>query len=293
MLVIVTEQRPDRSRRSRVYRLAGFLVVVFGVTVSWVILAEYILHIERGYWLRFPLYFLLIIVYWIPAWGAIGSRMEDVADTRTRWLQGAGCLFVALVVFLLICSMPGRLLATVRSRCRFLMLQPLGHDDLEAAARQAMGAAEVDAPAIEDWPALMMAAGGSVRRLLTLAGDNGAVLARRVDELLDHAVRGNWSKVHQVSDALSGVQAVESFEAFVELLTVRLAGIIHAAATGQGEATDVEVARRLRVGDDLASWAELWETLVRERALQGALNLDRKGFLLEAARRLGRLSGRG
>jgi len=103
MLVIVTEQRPDRSRRSRVYRLAGFLVVVFGVTVSWVILAEYILHIERDYWLRFPLYFLLIIVYWIPAWGAIGSRMEDVADTRTRWLQGAGCLFVALVVFLLIC----------------------------------------------------------------------------------------------------------------------------------------------------------------------------------------------
>ena len=85
------------------YRLAGFLVVVFGVTISWVILAEYILNIERDYWLRFPLYFLLIIVYWIPAWGAIGSRMEDVADTRTRWLQGAGCLFVALVVFLLIC----------------------------------------------------------------------------------------------------------------------------------------------------------------------------------------------
>jgi len=103
MLVTVTEQRPESSKRRRVYRLAGFLVVVFGVTVSWVILAEYILHIERDYWLRFPLYFLLIIIYWIPAWGAIGSRMEDVADTRERWMQGAGCLFVALVVFLLIC----------------------------------------------------------------------------------------------------------------------------------------------------------------------------------------------
>ena len=61
----------------------------------------------------------------------------------------------------------------------------------------------------------------------------------------------------------------------------------------EGEAGDVEAARRLRVGDDLASWAELWETLVREKALQGTLNLDRKAFLLEAARRLGRLSGRG
>jgi DNA polymerase-3 subunit delta' len=197
------------------------------------------------------------------------------------------------VVFLLICSMPGRLLATIRSRCRLLMLQPLGHEDLEAAARQALAAAELDTPGAEDWPALMTAAGGSVRRLLSLVGDDAAGLARRVDDLLDHAARGNWARVHELADALSGVQASAAFDAFVELLTVRLAGIIRAAATGEGEAGDVEAARRLRVGDDLASWAELWETLVREKALQGTLNLDRKAFLLEAARRLGRLSGRG
>ena len=197
------------------------------------------------------------------------------------------------VVFLLICSMPGRLLATIRSRCRLLMLQPLGHEDLEAAARQALAAAEIDAPVAEDWPALMTAAGGSVRRLLSLVGDDGAGLARRVDELFDHAARGNWSRIHQLADALSGVQAAASFDAFVELLTVRLAGIIRAAATGEGEAGDVAAARRLRVGDDLASWAELWETLVREKAVQGTLNLDRRAFLLEAARRLGSLSRRG
>jgi DNA polymerase-3 subunit delta' len=197
------------------------------------------------------------------------------------------------VVFLLICSMPGRLLATIRSRCRLLMLQPLGHEDLEAAARQALAAAEIDAPVAEDWPALMTAAGGSVRRLLSLVGDDGAGLARRVDDLLDHAARGNWARVHELADVLSGVQAAASFDAFVELLTVRLAGIIRAAATGEGEAGDVEAARRLRVGDDLASWAELWETLVREKAVQGTLNLDRRAFLLDAARRLGSLSRRG
>ena len=103
MLTVMTEQRSDGGNRRRVYRLAGFIAVIIGVTLSWVILAEYILDIERDYWLRFPLYFLLIIIYWIPAWGAIGSRMEDVEGNRERWLQGAGCLFVALVVFLLIC----------------------------------------------------------------------------------------------------------------------------------------------------------------------------------------------
>lgn len=81
----------------------GLLAVILGVTVSWVILAEYILHIERKYWLPFPLYFLAIVLFWVPAWGAIASRMEDVQNSRERWIQGAGCLFVALVVFLVIC----------------------------------------------------------------------------------------------------------------------------------------------------------------------------------------------
>lgn len=98
----MTEQ-PNKSRKSKVYRLTGLLVVILGVAVSWVILAEYILHIERDYWLRFPLYFLFVVFYWIPAWGAIGSHIEEVAGTRERWVQGMGCLFVALVVFLVIC----------------------------------------------------------------------------------------------------------------------------------------------------------------------------------------------
>ena len=99
----MTERQSNKSRKGKVYRLTGLLVVIFGVAVSWVILAEYILHIERDYWLRFPLYFLFVVFYWSPAWGAIGSHIEDVSGTRERWVQGAGCLFVALVVFLVIC----------------------------------------------------------------------------------------------------------------------------------------------------------------------------------------------
>ena len=94
---------PDNPRGRRAYRLAGFLAVMLGVAVSWVVLAEYVLDIERDYWLRFPFYFLFIVLYWIPAWGAIGSRIEDLPTTRERLLTGSGCLFVALVVFLVIC----------------------------------------------------------------------------------------------------------------------------------------------------------------------------------------------
>jgi hypothetical protein len=99
----VKNKPPDNPGGRRAYRLAGFLAVVFGVAVSWVILAEFVLGIERDYWLRFPLYFVFIVLYWIPAWGAIGSRIEDLPSTRERLLTGSGCLFVALVVFLVIC----------------------------------------------------------------------------------------------------------------------------------------------------------------------------------------------
>jgi hypothetical protein len=99
----VDESSPGKPRKRRAYRLVGLLVVFFGVAVSWVILAEYVLDIEREYWLRFPLYFLFIVAYWVPAWAAIASRTEDLPSTRERLLTGSGCLFVALVVFLVIC----------------------------------------------------------------------------------------------------------------------------------------------------------------------------------------------
>jgi hypothetical protein len=99
----VTGESSGNPKKRWAYRLVGLVVVVFGVAVSWVVLAEYVLDIDRYYWLRFPFYFLFVVVYWIPAWGAIASQLEDISGTRERWIRGGGCLFVALAVFLLIC----------------------------------------------------------------------------------------------------------------------------------------------------------------------------------------------
>ena len=51
-----------------------------------------------------------------------------------------------------------------------------------------------------------------------------------------------------------------------------------------------ESAQKLGIAADLASWAELWETLVREKAMQGSLNLDRKAFVIECVMRLRKLA---
>jgi len=99
----MTDRPPDHPKKRGAFLLVGLLIVIFGVALSWVILAEYVLNIDRYYWLRFPFYFLFVVIYWIPAWGAIASQIEDLPGTRERLIRGGGCLFVALAVFLLIC----------------------------------------------------------------------------------------------------------------------------------------------------------------------------------------------
>jgi DNA polymerase-3 subunit delta' len=49
-------------------------------------------------------------------------------------------------LFLLVAHQPGRLLPTIRSRCRMLMLQPLETPALSAAVRAALDAADLPAP---------------------------------------------------------------------------------------------------------------------------------------------------
>ena len=52
-----------------------------------------------------PVCLVLLVLYWLPAWGAIASQAEDIEDPRARLARTGGCLFVALVVFLVICAL--------------------------------------------------------------------------------------------------------------------------------------------------------------------------------------------
>lgn len=196
-------------------------------------------------------------------------------------------------VFFLISSVPGRLLTTIRSRCRQLPMPALEDAAVKDAAIQAMGAAGQAPPDEAQWPDLLRGAEGSVARLLNLASEDGIALSGKVDLVFGNLTRTDWPAMHQLSDEFAAVSAGEKFEAFVNLLLARLARTVRAAATSQGDPIDVETARRLGANADLASWAELWETLVREKAAQGALNLDRKAFVLECVMRLSGLAARG
>ena len=111
----------------------------------------------------------------------------------------------------------------------------------------------------------------------------------KVDVLFANLTRTDWSAMHQLSDEFAAVVASDKFESFVELLLARIARVVRAGAMGLGEAPDLATAEKLGVSGNLASWAELWETLVREKAIQGSLNLDRKAFVLDCIMRMRKL----
>ncbi|MGH6815152.1 MAG: DNA polymerase III subunit delta', partial [Hyphomicrobiaceae bacterium] len=190
----------------------------------------------------------------------------------------------ARTVFLLISSQPGRLLTTIRSRCRTLLLTPPIKDDLRQAAGRALAASDHPPVPDDQWPALMGLAQGSVRRLLSLAHGGGIELNGRIESLFAGLPGIDWRAAHTLADDLSSLPAEQRFETFFELLLGRLAALVRARAL------DGRDAMASIPEDRLAAWAELWETIVARKSDALALNLDRKTLILDTLSRMERLA---
>ncbi len=190
------------------------------------------------------------------------------------------------MIFLLVSSEPGRLLTTIRSRCRRIVLSPLAEPDLRRAVAAALDAA--GKPTIDEqrWPMLLESAHGSVRRLLALSQSDGLGIHAKLKALIGTLPRPDWTEVHALADQVTGSGAEQRFEQLFELLGDGLARLVRARAVGDGSAEDQRLAERLIPDHGLATWAELWETLLAKKAETVALNLDRKTLILETFARL-------
>lgn len=192
----------------------------------------------------------------------------------------------AQTVFVLLSSEPGRLLPTIRSRCRTLDLAPLGLEDLKRAVAQAWAVGDAEPPGAQDWERLAELSGGSVRRALTIASSGGLKLYERVLALVSALPRVDWGQVHTLGDELAGAAAEQKLEAFYDFLFGLLHRIVRARATGQGTGADLQLAQKL-IGDGrLPHWARVWEELQSEKSTAMDLNLDRKALILATMAKL-------
>ena len=186
----------------------------------------------------------------------------------------------ARALFILITSEPGRLLPTIRSRCRKLDLKPLGEADLKRAVDAALLSAEADAPAPAQWPRLARLADGSVRRALQLFSSGGLDLYDEIEGIFARLPKVDWAAAHTLSDGMAQAAQEQRFAAFFDLLLELLARLIHARATGWGEGEEMALAQRLIAPEAVPRWATLWESVVKDRSEAEALNLDRKALIL-------------
>lgn len=194
-------------------------------------------------------------------------------------------------LFVLVSSEPGRLLPTIRSRCRTLELGLVTGQSLRDAVSAALEGAEIDAPDAASWPRLQHLAGGSVRRTLALIANDGLKVYGRIESLIGRLPKLDWGAAHGLADELTGVANTQRFETFFELLLDLMARLIRAKATGDGPPDEVALAERIITDQRLATWAELWETIVRDKAEVQTLNLDRKALVLGTLTRLEQAAG--
>ncbi len=177
----------------------------------------------------------------------------------------------ARALLLIASHAPGRLLATIRSRCRRLMLRPLDEADVARAAAAALECPEDDAAIRE----AARAAQGSVGRAITLLGGRALAVRERVVDLLGRLPALDPLAMHALGDALGRGDSA-AFEACLDAMRDWLSGRL-----------SIEPKSPAR----LARVAEVWEKLNRAAGEVEELNLERKplvfaafGLLAEAAR---------
>jgi DNA polymerase-3 subunit delta' len=220
-----------------------------------------------------------------PAEGGWRVVIVDGADEMNR--NGANALLKILeeppsrALLLLVAHRPGRLLPTIRSRCRRISLSPLAPELLRRLL--ARYRPDLDEKQAEPVAAL---AGGSIGRALDLAAAGGVELYRSVLSLLDRDAGIDPAALHAFADRLARAEADESYRAVEELIGQLLARL---AVTAAGRTTETSSAaaegpmlRRLGERAPAARWAELREEVGQSFARTDALNLDRKQTILGA-----------
>ena len=170
-------------------------------------------------------------------------------------------------VLLLVSHSPGRLLPTIRSRCRQLRFAPLPEAEVATLIATRAGVSPADAQH------LARMAGGAPGRAIALAAASALEIDRQAHDILRALPGADEALLLSLADKFRGAEGAERFN----LLFERLASQVHDMAAGQALAGS---------GEGLDRWAQAWELLQRLPVDAEAVNLDRADAFFTAVREL-------
>jgi DNA polymerase-3 subunit delta' len=204
--------------------------------------------------------------------GGDGWRIAIVDPVEDLNRSGENALLKVLeeppprALLLLVSHAPGRVLPTIRSRCRMLMLRPLPADDVVRAVAAATGSADDN----DEICGAADAAGGSVGRALALLEGDALELHRQVNDLLAGLPNVDSRALHALGDEIAGTEAAP-LAAFMDAVNAWLSARLDSGPQDSGS---------------LARVAEVWETVNRAARDAEIYNLDRKPLVFSIFGRL-------
>jgi DNA polymerase-3 subunit delta' len=215
-----------------------------------------------------------------PSEGGWRVVIVDAADDLNR--EGANAILKPLEeptrnsLILLVAHSVDRLLPTIRSRCRRLVLRPLAEDTVVTLLRRRQP--ELDEA---DARAVARLAEGSIGRALALVEGEGLTLYREMIGLIGALPRVDVPKLHAFSDKVGGdEEKARTLEALFLRWLARAAG--RGSKGTEAVAGEAALGARLVQAAGLERWLDLWDRTVRAFERGESVNLDRKQVVLNA-----------
>jgi len=221
-----------------------------------------------------------------PAEGGWRVVVIDSADEMNR--SSANAVLKVLeepprkALLLLVSHAPGRLLPTIRSRCRRLALKPLRTEAVVALLLDSY-------PELSPGDAAELArlAEGSIGRALELQQEGGLELYRELTGILGSLPDIDINAVHSFAAKIGRAGADHAFHTFGDLLRAWLGRLILAVSKGAGaggtSGTEEEEALFARLGalSSLDRWLEVWDKINHLLARTDPINLDRRQVAID------------
>jgi len=178
-------------------------------------------------------------------------------------------------VFLVLSHAPGRLLPTIRSRCRRLDMEPLSVTHIgDGVRRFAENTQDLERDIVD----VTKYADGSLRSALILFSGDGLAIARGFAKLAEEGASRNVKALHGLADLVAVRGQTDNWESFQHVADRYLHGLM----TGFIRTAPPRL--------DLAkSVTDLWEKFNQSVRDSDALNLDRKQVVLDLMLKLSTL----
>ncbi len=182
-------------------------------------------------------------------------------------------------ILFLVAHSPGRLLPTIRSRCRALALSPLDNDNLHLVLAQMFPEMPTDQLAT-----LAHMSTGAPGRGVEINSLDGLNLYTRLLNIITKAPRMNMPDVHKLAGELGAIKADAQYRLFIHLLQDFLTRLVKWCATGYQtnlvKSVEAEIFDRFTACSGLDPWLALWEKVGELSSRADSVNLDRKQLIV-------------